>query len=117
MKVKEYLKKYNVTGDVTFIIAKAEKDENTPFYHSAYVTTPITHATWLEDKCPRMLDYVVLNDHQPPIDWLSGSNWNMPYSKGWLRCMLVTTEEELKKMYSEEQAKSIERFCETQFKA
>lgn len=115
MKVKEYFKKYNVNGDVTFIIAKAEKDSNTPFYHSVYETTPMQHVSrWCESD---VAEYIVLNDHQTPIDWLSGAKWKTQYDSGWLKCMLVIAKDDLVTMYSEKQAEGIAQFCETKFTA
>lgn len=113
MRVKEYFKKYNVSDDVTFIIARAEKDTGAPFYHAVYTITPIlSAANWKGE----ILDYIVLNDHQPPLEWLSGAKWSVPFNKGYLRCMLVIKEADLKTIYKGKQAEDIEKYCETQFK-
>lgn len=113
MTVKEYFKKYLKDNDsVTFIIAKAEKDETTPFYHTVYNTTPILCVwEWLEvDE----VDYIVLNDKQPPIDWLSGASWNNTFKRGDLTCMLIISRDELHTLYSEEQADSMEKFIDNE---
>ena len=112
MTVKEYLEKYRKDNvSVTFIVAKAEKDEMSPFYHPVYMTTPIFNV-WEWMKNDKMMDYIVLNDNQAPIDWLSGANWNNRYNHGDLTCMLVISKEELHTLYSKEQAASIEKFIE-----
>ena len=111
MKVREYLdKKLNIANDVTFIVAKAEKDEHTPFYHSVYATTPIhTVSEWKDSK---MMDYIILNDKQNPIDWLSGATWNNRFKSGDLTCMLVISQEDMYTLYSKEQADRMEKFIE-----
>lgn len=113
MTVKEYFKKYLKDNNaVTFIIAKAEKDKATPFYHPVYNTTPILHVwEWLEDD---KMDYIVLNDKQAPIDWLSGSSWNNAFKRGDLTCMLIISREEFYTLYSQEQANSMEKFIENE---
>lgn len=114
MIVKEYFNKYLKDGNsVTFIVAKAEKDNATPFYHPAYITTPICYVReWLKND--KMVDYIVLNDKQPPIDWLSGAKWSSQFNCGFLTCILIISREELHKLYGEEQVDSIEKFIENE---
>lgn len=106
MRVEKYfegLKKYDT---VTFIKARARKDANTPFYHAEYQTTPLnTVNCWMKDKS--ILDYIILNDRQTPIEWLSGASWAHE------RCLLIISAEDFALLYpSEEQRKSIETFIE-----
>lgn len=121
MTVREYFKRYgngeNVHGirEVTFIIAKAEKDEHSPYNHPVYTTTPIrVVGEWMESK---IMDYIVLNDCQPPIDWMSGAMWKHQFKRGWLTSMLIISREELCKLYSEEQAASMEAFINKEIMA
>ena len=94
MNVREFLK--DVTGDVTFIKARARKDDHTPFYHAEYQTTPIRNVRdWTGD----ILDYIVLNDAQPPIDWLSGAPWQNAFNRGHLTSVLVIHPEDLELLY------------------
>lgn len=112
MTVKEYFNRYLKDNDsVTFIVAKAEKDKATPFYHQVYSTTPI-YCVWEWLKNDKMVDYIVLNDKQAPIDWLSGAMWNNQFNCGHLTSMLIISKEELHKLYSKEQADSIEKYIE-----
>ena len=91
MTVKEFIEKLP-HGDYTFIIARAEKDEHSPFYHWKYITTCMSHAEdWLRNRTG-VSDYIVLNPHHPPID-ISGS-WSCAYRGGWLNCLVITTEDD-----------------------
>ena len=112
MKVKEYFQLANTPTykSVTFIKARARKDANTPFYHAEYQTTPIYNLSELNDS--KLMDYIVLNDKQNPIDWLSGAIWNNQFKRGNLVSMLVISEEDLKTLYSENQAQSMERYID-----
>lgn len=115
MKFKDYAQRYlHKYDDVTFIVAKAVKDEHTPFYHSEYVTTPICLAyEWVDDT--KFAEMNILNDNQCPIDWLSGASWRNSFKSGRLKSLLVISDEDIKKMYSEKQAQSIIDFCERHF--
>lgn len=95
MLVREFLK--DITGEVTFIKARARKDGNTPFYHAEYQTTPIFLVEEL--KGSKLLDYVILNDSQPPIDWLSGAKWKLRHDRGLLASLLVISPEDLAILY------------------
>ena len=112
MTVKEYFDMYLQKNDhVTFIITRAEKDTTTPFYHNVYTTTPI-FCVWEWLKNDKMMDCIILNDKQPPIDWLSGAIWNNMFNRNDLDCMLVISRDELYTLYSKEQADSLERFID-----
>ena len=114
MTVKEYFKNHLKDNDsVTFIIAKAEKDAMSPFYHPTYATTPINYV-WQWIKNDKIMDYIILNDKQSPIDWLSGAKWNNQFNRGYLTCMLIISREELHTLYSKEQADSMEKFIENE---
>ena len=94
MKVLEYVKKTNVS-EFTFIKARARKDANTPFYHAEYQTTPM-YQRYEIINTKFLSDYIILNDHQEAIEWLSGVGWNYRIRKGWARCLLVISPEDLK---------------------
>lgn len=119
MKVKEYLERLAKSGrysEVTFIKARAREDNGAPFYHAEYQTTPIWNVDeWLSPRYNngRLLDSVVLNDKQMPIDWLSGSNWSDLVKCGRLRCLLVVSQEDFALLYkSKEQRESMEAYIE-----
>lgn len=97
MLVRDYLKQFNITGDVTFIKARARKDAQTPFYHPEYQTTPINHVSQWQES--RIMNYIVLNDKQSPIDWLSGVSWSNDFKKGRLTSLLVISQEDLELLY------------------
>lgn len=116
MRVKEYLELAQVKpyADVTFIKARARKDANTPFYHQEYQTTPIRRASeWRESK---LMDYIVLNDKQPPIEWASGAHWIPKFNRGDLLSILVISEDDLRLLYSESQAQSTEQYIDKKLK-
>lgn len=113
MKVREYLEKH-IRGEVTFIKARAREDARTPFYHAEYQTTPINSAeTWLKPNNAKILDSVILNDRQMPIDWLSGAPWGNLVRSGWLKCLLIISQEDFELLIpDQEQRNSIEKFIE-----
>lgn len=113
MTVKEYFNRYlKDNNSVTFIVAKAKKDDATPFYHPVYSTTPILCVwEWMETD---IVDYIVLNNNQAPIDWLSGAMWIHQFNCGHLTSMLIISKEELHKLYSKEQADSMEKYIENE---
>ena len=101
MTIREYLERIG-RNNVTFIILHAVKDDNTPFYHSEYKTTPVRHRDeWLQGDGFIDNHIVIMADH-PPVD-LTGA-WHNWYKDGFLRCAVVTTEADLRTMYSEKQA-------------
>lgn len=119
MKVRAYLDKIHLfdegsISDVTFLKARARKDARTPFYHAEYQTTPIFHKWELKENMP-ILDYMVLNHKQAPIDWLSGAPWNNLVKRGSLICLLVISPEDFALLYpSAEQRESMEKFIDKQ---
>ena len=115
MKVREYLNSLKPTGDVTFIKARARKDARTPFYHAEYQTTPIWKACeWMRGSNERLMDSVILNDKQMPIDWLSGAQWGALVKRGALKCLLVISQEDFELLYGgDEQRASMERYIES----
>lgn len=96
MLVREFLK--GIKGDVTFIKARARKDAHTPFYHAEYQTTPIRRVKEWDGK---IMDYIILNDAQTPIDWLSGAPWKNAFDRGCLTSLLVISPEDLELLYSD----------------
>lgn len=110
MLVKEYLSKFNENKQVTFIKAVARKDENTPFFHEEYQTTPI-RSIYEFEKSPIMNCYV-LNHKQPPIDWLSGSSCQHQFNKGDILSLLVISKEDMALLYNPKQAVEIIEFIE-----
>lgn len=110
MRVKDFLTGVAPSTQVTFIKARARKDAHTPFYHEEYQTTPIRRAC---DWDGGILDYIILNDSQPPIDWLSGSNWKGQFDKGMLKSLLIVSADDFELlMPDEKQRKSTIRFIE-----
>lgn len=111
MTVREYLGQFNdPCTEVTFIKARARKDANGPFYHSEYQTTPIRSIKeWRESD---IMDYYILNDHQCPIDWLSGAPWKNAFDSGRLISLLVISKTDIETIYSPKQAESMITYIE-----
>lgn len=100
MKVKEWLHTKDKNTNVTFIIAKAVKDETSPFYHTEYRTTPIRSVwEWLEGETAE--NYIVIKADHPPID--ATGSWNDWYLKSHLLCAMIATEQDLITRYGEKQ--------------
>ena len=99
MLVRDYLELKGYKGNITFIKARARKDAHTPYYHYEYQTTPIINVDELYDRDSKLLDYIVLNDKQSPIDWLTNTGWTNWYNRGQLKSMLVVTKEDLQLVY------------------
>ena len=100
MLVKEFLSNKPDYKNVTFIKARARKDANTPFYHPEYQETPIRPACeWKGDIC----DYIMLNDAQAPIDWLSGCNWKKAFDRGELISLLVISAEDFELLFPDKE--------------
>ena len=115
MKVKDYLERIKKSTDVTFIKARAREDANSPFYHAEYQTTPIWKASeWMSYKNnERLMNSIVLNDKQMPIEWLSGAKWGTSVKNGHLKCLLVISEDDFALLYrSEDQRNSMEHYIE-----
>lgn len=102
MTVKELIERYGICNQITFIKARARKDAHSPFCHSEYQTTPILRV----DELKTLLDYIVLNDHQAPIDWLSGARWGVHFHGGELECWLVISPEDFKTLYPSDDQRS-----------
>ena len=103
MKLREWLDRQGTT-DVTFIIAKAVKDERSPMYHNEYRETSISQV-WELKRSPWVDKYIVINANHPPID-ITGS-WVSKFNKGHLKCAIITTEQDLHTLYCGEQAESM----------
>lgn len=102
MTREEYLK--IVKGTVTFVIAEAVKDTNSPMWSYQYRPTPVMYVDeWLSQS--NNDKYIVINADHPPID-ITGHHLNR-YNQKHLNCAIITTEEDLKKMYSEKQAQDM----------
>ena len=112
MLVKEFLNNKPVYKNVTFIKARARKDANTPFYHPEYQETPIRPACeWKGD----ILDYIILNDAQTPIDWLSGCNWKDAFDRGELLSLLVISEDDFELLFPDkEQREDLIEYIDSQ---
>ena len=107
MKLREFLENKSKTERYTFIIQKAVKDENTPFHHNEYRTTPIrTIWEWLDGKT--VDNHIVIKADHPPIDVTGGwLNW---YNIKDLSCCMITTEQDLITQYGENQGKDMITF-------
>ena len=112
MKVKDYLQTHE-WSEVSFIIAKAVKDDNTPFYHPEYKTSALFHK--FEDMS-YYNEYLILNDKAMPLDWLSGSPWGNAVRSGWAKCLLVINWKDLTTLFCEEQANSIIEYIDSKIK-
>lgn len=110
MKVKDYFKRLGECDSVTFIKARARKDAHTPYYHAEYQTTPTrTVEEWSDSSL--LMDYIVLNHEQPPIEWLSGT------SVKWWKCILIISEEDLATLYpNEHQRQSMISYIDSKIK-
>lgn len=109
MTVIEYLNNYvKGTPQITFIKARARKDAHSPYYHPEYQTTPLFY--FEEAKKSSCADYIVLNDEMYAMDWLSGGGWNNLIKKGFAKCLLIISREDLELLYEKAQAKSTEEF-------
>ena len=97
MTVKEFIETYK-PRELTFIKAVARKDTYSPAYHSEYQTTSILYPS----EVSSLLEYIVLNDAQPPIDWLSGSPWIKRFEAGEMDSLLVISPEDFKLLYTGE---------------
>ena len=117
MLVREYLSTLNKNTEVTFIKARARKDAHTPYYHAEYQTTPICYVWEWSNPENAINDYYILNHKQPPIDWLSGADWNSQFERGQLKSMLVISKEDLEKLYSPKQAQDLVVYIEEKIKA
>ena len=112
MKVKDYLQTHE-WSEVSFIIAKAVKDDKTPLFHSEYKTSSLFHH--FED-ISYYDDYLILNDKAMPIDWLSGAPWGNEVRRGWAKCLLVINRKDLITLYGEKQANSIIKYIDSKIK-
>lgn len=102
MTVQEFIPRLNnKTTYVTFLVAKAVKDEYTPFYHVEYKTTPL-YSTYELKKVAVYKNHIILNDNANSIDWLSGVKWNTLIKHGTAKCMVIINEEDLKILYPDD---------------
>lgn len=105
MTVKEYLSRLTKDIYVTFIKARARKDASTPFYHAEYQETPFSYASdWL--KTSDIGTYIILNDKQMPITWLSGANWEVQIKKGYAKCLLVISPKDFEMLYPDKEERN-----------
>jgi hypothetical protein len=114
MKVKEYLEKMSKDiVHVTFIKARARKDAHTPFYHAEYQTTPLFSVFELKElnESSHINDYIILNDQQACITWLSGADWNNEIKNGRAKCLLVVSPQDAKLLAVQEHT---EKYIEKQ---
>lgn len=105
MLVKEYLELKGSKNNFTFIIQKAVKDDNSPFYHEEYKTTPIQNYYEWKHAEKFLHKYIVVKADHAPIDptgvWL---NW---YQQGDLNCCMITTEQDLITRYGDKQGQEM----------
>lgn len=116
MKVEEYIDMMDDSvTHLTFIKARARKDAHTPFYHPEYQTTPLFMTSEVAEK-DILFGYIVLNDRMQSITWLSGADWNPWIRKGFTRCLLVISPEDMNLLYSESQSKGMIEFIDKKLK-
>lgn len=114
MRVREYLEKVEST-QFTFIKVRARKDANTPYYHQEYQTTPIFSRWEWELENSNLLDCIIVNHKQCPIDWLCGASWRNQFKKGWLESLLIISDDDFKLLYpSEEQRASMVKYIDNE---
>lgn len=113
MRTTEYLEQLSENEQVTFIIAEARNDENTPLQHLEYRTTPV-RCVWEWARNEKLANYIVTIKDHPPID-MTGTwvNW---HKKGRLKCCVLISEETLHALYSEKQANDMIEFYERSVK-
>ena len=110
MTVAEYAKR-TTAPHMTFIKARARKDAHTPFYHPEDQTTPLYYTFEVEQK-NILSDYIVLNDKQESITWLSGADWNNWIRKGMARCLLVISPDDMQTLYPGKQGDEMVEYIE-----
>lgn len=99
MKTREYLDQQPSNREVAFVIARAVKDDATPYYHTEYRMTPI-HSAWEWLDAETLDDCIVINADHPPMD-ITG-HWVRAYNAGRMSCAVLTTVEDLRKLYPNE---------------
>ena len=111
MTVREYIEKYKINKytDITFVIAKAKKDDASPGYHQEYETTPIRRVCDFFES--DIMNYYIVNDKQCPIAWKTSSFLNH-FNKGWILSFLVISKEDIETLYSPKQAQALIKFIE-----
>lgn len=106
MNATEYLGKLPTNEPVTFLIARAVKDDASPFYHFEYHSTPIRPAwEWLRQDGSGACfgdKYIVINNDHPPVD--PSGTWTRWFTQGQLSSCMVTTTADLGLLYKPEQA-------------
>ena len=112
MTLKEFLQQVK-DGGYTFTIARAIKDEHTPFYHNEFKQTPV-RGLYEWKKWDGAKDYIVINPDSCPID-ITGI-WQNWYKGGSLNCAIITTEKDLYTEYSEKQAKDMIEYYDEKVK-
>lgn len=112
MKVKDYLQTHE-WSEVSFIIAKAVKDNTTPLFHTEYETSSLFHHF---ENMSYYDDYLILNDKAMPLDWLSGGDWGFAVRRGWAKCLLIISWKDLTTLHGEEDANSIIKFIDRKIK-
>ena len=115
MRVRKYLETLKPLQEVTFIKARARKDAHTPYYHAEYQETPIYMAKdWLKNTSTKLLDNIILNDRQAPIQWACGADWTTAATNGQLKCLLVISEDDFATLYPDKkQRNGMEAFIES----
>lgn len=115
MKAKEYLTKIGISEssskNLCFVIG--EVINKTPHIKEIYYRTSSMRTIWewfeslnhsTNSEC-HVLNFNVLNIKQPVVSWLSGADWNPGINNGHCISLLVMSDEELSKYYSEQQWK------------
>lgn len=112
MKVKDYLQTHE-WSEVSFIIAKAVKDDKTPLFHPEYKTSSLLYNF---ENISYYDDYLILNDKAMPLDWLSGAQWGNAVRRGRAKCLLVISRKDLITLYGENQADSMIKYIDSKIK-
>lgn len=122
MTAKEFLQKVGIekdsTQDICFVIGKTiveSEHQKEVYYRSSPVRCAYEWFDYLNHAAApekNILNYHVLNIQQPVVAWLSGVNWNPAIQSGQFISLLVMSDEELSKYYSEKQWRSSVKYIE-----
>lgn len=99
MTVNEYFNTLRDQQQVTFVVARARKDDFSPYYHAEYINTPTYTVLQMRRRNNELLGYNIINNRQIPIDWACGVPHGEMIRTGRLRCFLVISDEALAMIY------------------
>lgn len=116
MKVREYFQALGIDAssyiDVNFVIGESVGEGPTKKF--MYRNSPVrTVNEWFGfDRPESVLNYNILNIKQPVISWMSGVDWNGAIQRNQQMSILVISDEELYKQYSQKQGNSMLQYID-----